>query len=778
MNLLDGATDPDNDALSVRSVDGTAYGDGAPAEFPAVVSIGSGEIHVRADGSVVYDDLGDAAPHPADGVSEEVATFTFTVWDGELESAPAVATVRLTGSVDTCATDGILAAGFCPVHDAGTEGTFFVSATSGDDGNLGTLDAPFETIQRAVDAAGPGDVIRVRNIDGGGVYRETVDASGVSGSAGARITIAGYGTEKPVLSGADIASGFAPCTAADEALLGPNFGNIYKTTVPRPNFTADGNLPLPVGSALNIVEDGTSLELVHRQRLDPREKTDGAGRSIPFHMPMDVTEYESTPTSNTTVDGGGRLRTLTDPIFGEYSSAQLQRAILRHDYPPTESICVAISSAAGDTVTIETPFAAPPADRVQFALSNILPEFREGQWGYVDDGVGDITLYVWPFDERSLEAGIEYSTRTQGVIASGSAYLGIENLEIRQQSGLQYLTDGRAIDTRVGTGTIGLRLTNVRCSGYDMCTLANRGSVLALHGCTDTRLDKVEVTRSRHHIALNMGNCSGVRVHRFKAYHVGASGHRALGNVDATLIWADFYNCGFGSHGNVGNNYGVSGATSGPFWMHGVRTRWSRGYFPIKSTANVYITCCDFAGTAMHPDALSFVDSRALSLENDSWALPADSLVWLVNSRLVPDPRKPDGDTLSITAGGGSGHQADLVIVNNVIHGGGVQVAADIVEEDFNLYTRGMGVGPNNLVEDLDAAYVDAGSMDYAIVDSSVLNSAGGRDLTGTMGLLEALEADFSAEEVAQYLGKDLFGDALDLSAPPVGPAADRAKLG
>src|SRR3954452_14859908 len=64
--------------------------------------------------------------------------------------------------------------------------SYFVS-TSGDDGNPGTLSAPFRTIQQAADVADPGDTVFIR----GGTYRETVRPAH-SGSASNPVTFKPY----------------------------------------------------------------------------------------------------------------------------------------------------------------------------------------------------------------------------------------------------------------------------------------------------------------------------------------------------------------------------------------------------------------------------------------------------------------------------------------------------------------------------------------------------------------------------------------------------------
>ncbi|HEY0009530.1 MAG TPA: DUF1565 domain-containing protein, partial [Tepidisphaeraceae bacterium] len=80
--------------------------------------------------------------------------------------------------------------------------TYYVAPT-GSDNNPGTaLDAPLKSIQKAVDAAKPGDTILIR----GGTYRETISPS-QSGTAKAPITIRSYEKEPVVVSGTDVIAG-------------------------------------------------------------------------------------------------------------------------------------------------------------------------------------------------------------------------------------------------------------------------------------------------------------------------------------------------------------------------------------------------------------------------------------------------------------------------------------------------------------------------------------------------------------------------------------------
>lgn len=75
-------------------------------------------------------------------------------------------------------------------------------APSGDDAAAGSEQAPFATIQHALDLAGPGTTVFVRT----GVYAELVSFP-ASGEAGAPITLRAYCGETPVLDGSGLGGG-------------------------------------------------------------------------------------------------------------------------------------------------------------------------------------------------------------------------------------------------------------------------------------------------------------------------------------------------------------------------------------------------------------------------------------------------------------------------------------------------------------------------------------------------------------------------------------------
>lgn len=86
-----------------------------------------------------------------------------------------------------------------PVDVGEIAGATYYVATTGDDGDPGSFEAPWRTVQYAVESVGPGDVVLIR----GGIYHESV-VSAVAGEEAAPIVIAAYPGEHPLLDGAGV----------------------------------------------------------------------------------------------------------------------------------------------------------------------------------------------------------------------------------------------------------------------------------------------------------------------------------------------------------------------------------------------------------------------------------------------------------------------------------------------------------------------------------------------------------------------------------------------
>jgi len=113
------------------------------------------------------------------------------------------------GPVGCSATDD------CSFDTAGceqlVEGAYYV-APDGDDDAPGSLDAPWQTWQHALDSAAPGDVIYLR----GGTYQPQQRVrSNVNGTASGWITVSGYPGEGPILDCGQVDS--VSCLSLDQS---------------------------------------------------------------------------------------------------------------------------------------------------------------------------------------------------------------------------------------------------------------------------------------------------------------------------------------------------------------------------------------------------------------------------------------------------------------------------------------------------------------------------------------------------------------------------------
>ena len=100
----------------------------------------------------------------------------------------------------------------------------FYVAPTGKNSNVGTLAAPFKTIQAAVDKAQAGDNVIVR----AGVYRESVVAPR-SGMPGKPITFKTFAKERVVISGTEIVSGWK--ASGGKIYSAPMAADFYKSRV-------------------------------------------------------------------------------------------------------------------------------------------------------------------------------------------------------------------------------------------------------------------------------------------------------------------------------------------------------------------------------------------------------------------------------------------------------------------------------------------------------------------------------------------------------------------
>ncbi|MBK9080303.1 MAG: hypothetical protein IPL91_14980 [Hyphomicrobium sp.] len=280
--------------------------------------------------------------------------------------------------------------------DYGTTGDWFVDQsrpTSGDGLSLATA---FKTITEAVTAASRGQRIKVAT----GTYRETATLTGKGGASPASpLRIEPYGTAEPIITGGEPLAGWALCSAGDAADVGPNWGSIYKVTVATSSFVGSNPraaFPCEAG-ALSCRACGASpIPPVRNSRRRPktgtrRHRCRSPGRTRP-------------------------RRSVSHAFRRAYTQAQIERCDIW--FRGQANFCYRSPITSFNPATgVITP---TRQDRLyeledRFALMNLLPEMRPGEWGWKDAGGGNTTLYIWPNNAANVAAGVEYTARGRGV---------------------------------------------------------------------------------------------------------------------------------------------------------------------------------------------------------------------------------------------------------------------------------------------------------------------------------------------------------------------------
>ena len=178
--------------------------------------------------------------------------------------------------------------------------TYFVDP-GGSDSNPGSIAAPFQTIQRAANAALAGDVVEIR----AGTYRETVVPPN-SGAAGAPITFRAYNGESVTVNGADVVNGWTAYA-----------GNVYAAPLAGAFFTS------AVNQSDQVFVDGQMLNLARWPNTAYNSVANPAAVSYPVKSTITafISKNRDNSTNWTTVEFEDTA--LTPAVNGYYVGAEV-----------------------------------------------------------------------------------------------------------------------------------------------------------------------------------------------------------------------------------------------------------------------------------------------------------------------------------------------------------------------------------------------------------------------------------------------------------------------
>lgn len=637
--------------------------------------------------------------------------------------------------------------GFDAEIDEGTAGDLFVSASGSNTTGDGTLAAPYATISHAITNRGARRTIKVR----GGIYRETVNLNGLAGTAEAPISVSRYGAEPVIISGFEAHQGWADCDAADAAVVGANWAQMKKKTLPASTFV--GSNPL----AANIHEGGFRLRLATTKQ--------------PFiQFPWTDNALKDWAEAGSAVVAAGKLAGYVLPaLVAEYGSALVGRSIMTHISNNTANMTT-IASIDGDNVMLadQTRTYESNANRNKFCILNLPGEIKRGGWAFSVSG-SDVTLYVWP--NSAASASFDVSARGAGVTMRGSSFVGVRGLIIEGVASAETAqTEHYAV---VAANTAGsaprdglviennlIRRTWRKFDGYGAIWLRHVTNHKVQRNSIEEAVGQFGYfSQGTGYGQANPMN-SGERFLRNKVWRSDKAPARIYGAQDGICGGNLFLAAGQASHSNKGNVY----EGGWRYLFH--RNLWLAcdGYLAWQEASSVH-TIMNFIPSGIGSDARSVQDQNHDSTKSPATQLDVDEIGYVLNNALMPYKDAVAGPH-SLALGYSLDPRAKYHALNNIMHGYAYEVGM-VPVSNGNLLTMGSTIGGADAASNLAAVWEDVATGDLRIKASSPSWSMPAVSLSTIIAELSAVYPDYAAD-----LLLDLAGNTFNPAAPFVGPYA------
>ena len=650
------------------------------------------------------------------------------------------------------------AAGYRSGHNAGTDGDWFVDQATGDDGNAGTsTGAAFETIGAAVSAAlaagTPGQTIRVR----AGKYPETVDLSSLSGTAGNPTRLLGYGTEKPVITGAEAITGWTQCDSGDEADVGANYASIYKKVVSTASI-ASGN-----AEAAFLHENGDPLPLATAQLPNPIYP-------LFYNIPDQWLTADVVNVDESDHILSYELNSLTD----QYTKQQLENSqIYFHVVSNAARISTFTFNEGSKQIVLDdqTWTYESNSHRDNFSLINLLPALEEGKWGYKDNGDSTTTLYIWPTDTDNLTANIEYSTRGRGIKVGVASYVILGSLIVRQFSSTGDSTDGQyAISVQGLAKSSHVYIQNVWVKnnyrphgGYSPITIQNVDNHLVECVTNEMAIGQSGfMTQGGSEGDDDLGMAKDGRFDSCVVKLAATSPFRMFTQRRHIISFCVAIDSGMAVHANKASYY----LRCQECMWYGCNFLGSSGYLTWQDASAMSVVGC------VIPTNYNGGSNRGIQDQNRvSQTTPADDLEetgasYILNNIILPYSSVLTSTT-ALNVGITSHPEVTFTIHNNVTHGHSGTKQEFVDAWDYNLLTTGSTVGANDDTDTLAGMYEDYTKGDHTLKAGAVIRTMAAKDLSSEIAILQARYPTFFG------FARDLNGNALDWSDPPIGPVDD-----
>jgi len=669
--------------------------------------------------------------------------------------------IRVTDSVGTVvnqsygitavddAASALVAYGWDTGFDAGTTADYYVATTGNDSTGTGSVGAPWLTLQKALNQVNTDNVPKTIKLRGG-KYRGKGELGGIDGLPGNPVVISRYGTESPVLSGAEVLTGWAVCTSGDEADVGDNFASIYKTTLAKSATEASNKLDL------YLHENGTFMSWA----------TDRADESDLF-IPNADTAFHVADVFG--VNGSNQIVSITDTgVISRYTEAQLlnAQAYIYHFSNSTARVAITAVDTGISTISVsglKTRHSSSQSDW-RYSLVNIIPAMDTGQWGVKDNGDNTLTVYCWPTDTGNLTTNIEYAARDHVINLNNADHIKIEGLTVEMVSG-NGNEAGIGIGTHTNTGITKTGLTIRQC----LIQKTARGyAPIYLSNVDDLLIEKVTVKDCFGFYGIFVNGCSDVRLQTVDVSNTAASGFRCFGANDLIFCYTHLRNTGRGSHTNKFNFY----EQCDNILVWGIKCGLDvESRVTWQEASNLVFGFCQLA-----------VDNTNTGIVEQQNATPPPNLAsenYLFNLAVLPHP-DASGNANAVFMESPYGDKYSLH--NSHYYGGGIATIS-LTSETHNVVTRLSGsgstagrVGGKWTAGEYDATvtvettlanvYTDWENGNYTPKPGGPILTTAAKDLeaSGVIAILQARFPDF------EYFDRDMNGVQFDWSSPFIGP--------
>lgn len=630
----------------------------------------------------------------------------------------------------------------------------FSAATNG----IGTIGSPWNNPTSAQAGIVPGDTVMTSGVFQG-VW--TFDRAKGGVSPGAKTKWLGTLASPFVVSGGDAITGWAQCAPSRLADVGVNYAQIWEKTITKSTllnsdpFSAnicENNLQLPLCVERALTEDKFFLTRPHY-----------------YHTASSVTLAVANIT-------GFRLPAVTDL----FTKTQIDRArayfVTLPNLPATSAVTF---DATTKVISLVTP--APygnSAFKDNFALANLLPAMKRGEWGFIDNGT-TVTLFLWPQNVLSLAGAIQFSARSNAMDLNGISNVEVAFFKARQCAGRL-----GAHGNLVSSGGSDVYLHNFEST--DTLDFGGMFGAIYMSDVDNLEMGYFDVRRSQGTFGIycqgsgaNTGQAnntpetinlmSGGYIHHYTVAYASSAAHRLFTVGNHINAFGIFWECSKQSHGNKMNAYQSS---YNHLWW-GIDAEQTDGFFTMQESDSIVMMFCSSSASKA-----AFGEARGIFQQQFVHANLGRVYGYkggaVINCSTTPNGLDGRLNSLNSLRWGSGNVPLDRVNVwNNVYHGHGAMTTADfgtVDDWDHNVTTIGTPRGPNDVFATLAATYVNAAINDFRYAPASIVRTKPAKDLTAYVA---ALKIRFPKMPDADW-SKDMVGEVFTWANIGMGPTKNK----